>query len=120
MTYDKTTQNKVLAYGEKHGVRKALRKFDISQVAYYNFKKRASSDYISPSRKTYFKKLDPTKLKQFVIENPDRTLKEMGEHFKVSHVSVWKALKKLNFSFKKRSFSTENEMKQNDQNTQKN
>jgi transposase len=50
------------------------------------------------------RKVNSAQLKAYVTENPDKTLHEIAEIFHVSHVSIWKNLKKLKYSFKKKLF----------------
>jgi transposase len=47
-------------------------------------------------------KFDQKSLEEYVKEHPDSTLKEIGTVFKVSGVSIWRRLKKLNFNYKKK------------------
>jgi len=112
MTYDKTTRKKILAHAESHGVRATLRKFDVNSQTYYAWKKQEAEGYVKPERKSFYRKMNPLELKSYVEENPNQTLVQIGEYFGVSDVAVLKALQKLGFSFKKRNFSTPNEMKQ--------
>jgi transposase len=69
---------------------------------------------VKPPRKAFFHKLDPQKVQDFVEKNPDFTCEQVGLHFGASAVAVYKCLKKLGFSFKKRSFSMQNETKNNE------
>ncbi|WP_407350372.1 IS630 transposase-related protein [Lactococcus garvieae] len=119
MTYDKTTKKKILSYGAGHTASEAIVKFDISRGTFYRWLKESQEGYVKPKRKPFFRKLDPEKLKQYVLENPNLTGEQIGIKFGTSGTAVIKALHKLNFSFKKRSFSTENEMNRSEQNTKK-
>lgn len=47
-------------------------------------------------------KIDPEKLKNYVEANEDQTLAEIAKLFSVSICSVYKRLKKLGFSYKKK------------------
>lgn len=116
MTYDKTSRKKILNYAEIHGVRPALKKFEISSATYYVWKAQEAPDYVKPPRKPFFRKMDPAELQAYVEANPDLTCAQIGLHFKVSDVSVFHALRKLGFSFKKRSFSIKSVTKKNGQN----
>ena len=51
-------------------------------------------------------KINLVELKKFIDANPDKTLQEIGHKFSVSHVSIWSALKKLNYVSKKRRYYT--------------
>ena len=48
------------------------------------------------------KKLDPNDLKIFVDQNPDLTIKQIADHFKVYPQAVFYRLGKLNYTYKKR------------------
>ena len=47
-------------------------------------------------------KIDPNQLKSYVENNEDKTLAEIAVVFKVSICSVYKRLKKLGYSYKKK------------------
>ena len=46
--------------------------------------------------------LDDAKLSEHVKANPDATLVEIAEVFSVSHVAIWKALRRLKITHKKK------------------
>jgi transposase len=119
MTYDKTTKKKILKYADENGARAAIKKFSISSATLYVWKREQEPDYIKPERKAFHRKMDPEALRIYVLENPDLTCEQFGLHFGVSYVAVYKVLKKLGFSFKKRTFFTENEMRPRESNTKK-
>ena len=48
------------------------------------------------------KKLNPNDLKIFVDKNPDLTIKQIADHFKVYPQAVFYRLGKLNYTYKKR------------------
>ena len=66
----------------------------------------------SPSNRS-FKKIDPELLKEYIKNNHDLYLREIGEYFGVSSVAVHKVLKKLKITLKKRSHSTRRETLKN-------
>lgn len=47
-------------------------------------------------------KVCKTTLQQFVASHPNKTLKEMGEHFGVSGPAIGNLLRKLGYSYKKK------------------
>jgi transposase len=47
------------------------------------------------------RKVDYKKAKKFIEENPDKTLKEIGEKFKVTGKAVWYIVKQLGITYKK-------------------
>ncbi|CAL7962140.1 hypothetical protein MIDIC_410026 [Alphaproteobacteria bacterium] len=56
-------------------------------------------------------------LKDCVIANPDDNLIEIGKKFKVGSCAIFKKLKKLGFSYKKKSLPMWRQMGENVQNT---
>jgi transposase len=48
------------------------------------------------------RKVDYEKVQKFVEKNPDKTLKEIGERFKISAFASHKIIRKLNITYKKR------------------
>jgi transposase len=108
MTYDKTSKKKILKYAEEHGHRAAIKKFSISSATLYIWIDQMRPDYVKPTRKSFFHKLNPDEVKRYVQQAPDSTLAQIGAHFGASSVAVYNCLKKLGFSFKERSFSTKN------------
>src|SRR5262249_49234960 len=52
--------------------------------------------------------LDDAKLSAHVKGHPDATLTEIAEVFSVSHVAIWKALRRLNITRKKKAFYSAN------------
>jgi transposase len=52
------------------------------------------------------RKLPPDKLADYVEQNPDDFLKEIGSHFGASDVAVGKALRRLKITRKKRHLDT--------------
>lgn len=119
MTYDTTTKRKILSHAQTHCVSEAAQKFSVSRLSIYRWRAELEEGYIKPQRKPFFHKLNPSELKAYVENNPNQTCAQMGEKFDVSDVAVLKCLKKMGFSFKKRSFSIEKEMNRSEQNTKK-
>jgi transposase len=55
-----------------------------------------------PPYKIKYRKMNPEKLIEFIQQNPDFTLIEIGDHFGVSGTSVYDACKKLKITRKKK------------------
>ena len=53
-------------------------------------------------RKKTWRKIEPAKLKEYVEQHPDTYLKEIAEEFGCSDVAIFKALKRLKISRKKK------------------
>ena len=66
------------------------------------FQKETGS--ILPKKPTVTKprKVDYNKVDEYVEQNPDKTLKEIEKEFGCSHNAIFKILKKLNITYKKR------------------
>ena len=66
--------------------------------------------------KTRPNKVDWNQVLEFVKNNNDKTLREIGENFKVNPSSVFRILFLFNFTFKKSRFYTKKETKMNEEN----
>jgi putative heme iron utilization protein len=55
----------------------------------------------SQTHKERQRKINKERLRAYVEENPDKTLMELGEVFQVSHVSIFRSLKKMSITLKK-------------------
>jgi transposase len=62
-------------------------------------------------------KIDQKELENYVKTYPNKRLSEIGENFKVSGVAIWKALKKLGFSYKKKRSPMWKQVKKNEPST---
>ena len=104
MAYSVDFRKKVVEYLLKgHSQRAAASTFGIHQETvnqwYQQYRKTGSLKKKLPIRK--FRKIDPQKLKIYVMEHPDVYLKEIGEVFGCSDVAVLKALRRLGITRKK-------------------
>jgi len=59
-------------------------------------------------------KVDTHELKLYVEQNSDKTVVQIGEVFKVSGCSIYRRLKKLGFSYKKKPLPIWRQMMRND------
>ena len=64
-------------------------------------------------------RIDVESLKEFVTNNPDKTLSEIGIKFGIKASSVYMRLKALNFSYKKKPSPMWKQAKRNGINTKK-
>ena len=62
-------------------------------------------------------RINTTILEEFVKNNPDKTLAEIGIQFGIKASSVYRKLKALNFSYKKKPFPTWKQVKTNEKYT---
>lgn len=108
MAYSKDFRKKVNEYLDAgHTQREARETFRISLTAINSWRKKYKAGDLSnklPSRR--FRKLDPEKLKSYVLEHPDAYLKEIGEAFGCSDTAVFKAFRRLGITRKKRQVDT--------------
>ena len=103
MRYSIDLRQRVLKYIQEGGTKvSASQRFSVSRgVIYQWLKAEAPLTYQKPGPRGP-RLLDPSALKQHVLEFPDQTLSERGRHFQVSKSSVWYGLRKLGLTRKKR------------------
>lgn len=92
----------------------AVRQFKVCRGSVYLWRQQAKAGRkkaFPQGRKRGVSKVAAGPLKDYIKEHPDQTLAEIGECFGVSGVMIWKRLKQLNYTFKKRAFSTKNATK---------
>ena len=106
MSYSQDLRIKVIEYLQKgNSQRKAAEVFGINltTVNEWNKKYKSTGEVKDKKPERTFKKLDPEKLETYIRKNPDAYLKEIGDVFSVSDMSVHRALKKLGITRKKRN-----------------
>jgi len=119
--YSLDLRKKVISFVTKGGrKREAAKLFNIGEDTIYRWIRQNKSGDLSPKKRTHF----PTKvsietLRKYVEDHPDHTLKEIGQAVKLSASKVWKHVKKLGLTLKKRPHSTVNVMKKNVKNLYK-
>lgn len=64
-------------------------------------------------------KIDPKKLRLYVETNEDKTLAEMGAVFNASICSIYRRLKKLGFSYKKKTSPMWSQIKKSEMDTKR-
>jgi transposase len=109
MSYSIDLRARVVNYIENGGGKaEAARLFNVSRVTVYKWlkKKEVSGVLKDDPPKRGWKKINPEALAEYVKNNPDQTLAEYANHFKVKISSTWLALKKLKITRKKRPCST--------------
>lgn len=67
-----------------------------------------------PGRKPGSSLIEAEALKKYVEAHADQTLAEVGRHFGVSGVAIWKRLRQMDYTFKKRHSSTKNAAKKSE------
>ena len=85
----------MLSYRQTHSVSATSRKFDIARLTIYAWEKQARPDYVKPTPKAWFMKIDPEKLREIVSQNPNLLLREIAPMFGCCINAVSKALKRI-------------------------
>jgi len=110
-------RKRVLEYyiDEGHTIRETAAVFKVGKTTIENWEAllaETGSLKKRPLNRT-FKKIDPEKLKTYVNEHCDDTLKEIAAHFNCTIHAVDQALKKCHITYKKKSRVTSNGTKKN-------
>ena len=121
MYYSADFRKRTLEYTNTHTLHETADIFGISVSTISQWKKLIregkSLEYAYPPRKP--RKLDHTKLIEYVNANPDKYLREIAEVFNVSESAIGRALEKLGFTLKKRPNYTRNGMRRGERITKK-
>jgi transposase len=113
-------RERVIGFIESGGSQaEAVERFDVSRTSIVRWlqrkRKTGKADALTPGRKGGTSRVKADALRDYIKEHPDQTLQEVGQHFGVSGVLIWKRLRQLNYTFKKRLFSTKSVAKKNAQ-----
>jgi transposase len=104
--YSIDLRERVIAYVDGGGSKaEACRIFRIGHnTVYLWIRQKKSRGTIEPKKRGKYKArlLDDVKLSEHVRSHPDATLVEMAKTFSVSHVAIWKALRRLKITHKKK------------------
>jgi transposase len=77
--------------------------FKIGIATVYRYIKHWKSGTLAPKKRTnYSSKVNLEEIKKYVEQNTDHTLKEIGMKFSLSASTVYRALVKLEISYKKK------------------
>jgi transposase len=95
----------------------AVERFKVSRASIVRWlqRKRRTGEATAqvPGRKQGSSLIETAVLKKYVEAHADQTLAEIGKHFGVSGVTIWKRLRQIDYTFKKRAFSTKSGAKKN-------
>ena len=103
--YDKRFKESVLAHlANGHTQASTAKLFGIGTTTLkeWNRRKKANESLEPKTRQRKPKKLPPDELRAYVEAHPDAYLSEIARHFHCAIGSVWRALKKLGITRKKR------------------
>ena len=120
MAYSLDYKRRAVGYKDEGHTFKDLEEvFKITHKTYYTWKKKLEEGYFDKKRVFERKrKIDKEKLLEVIEEKPDAYLSELAELFNCSSVAIFKALKKLNITYKKRRLHIQKSLKKNGWNIQ--
>ena len=115
MAYSNDLRGKVVSYVKSgHSRDSASKIFKLARGTVLSWLKMSETGDIKPKKRGPKQgkiREDRGKLLNFINNNTDKTLKELGEIFKVSHHSIWKILRKeFGYSYKKKHSYIKNVM----------
>jgi len=116
MAYSLDLRKKVIKHREKHTYKQTFETFGVSIttiIDWENLLKETGSLEKRPLNRT-FKKINPVKLAEFIIENPDSYLSEIAQHFNCSATAVFNALENQQITLKKLKFVIVKQMRKNE------
>lgn len=97
--------------------REAARVFNIGEATVYNWLRLHKAGSLKPKKRTdYPRKIDEKKLREYVEQNPDHTLKQIAQALGLKFQNVGKWLKRLKITRKKRPRFIKSATKRSDPN----
>jgi len=122
MAYDEKFRRKAVEFKESGHTFKQLKEtFGISRTTYIVWRKNKeiSGFYVIPRVGKYTRKgkISPDELKRLVEENPELYLYEIAQKFNCTAVAVFKRLKQMKITVKKRHSATLKNQKRKGRNT---
>jgi putative transposase len=111
--YSLDLREKVISFiSQGGGKREAAKIFGIGEDTIYRWIRREKAGELEAKKRTEFPiKVPHEVLRKYVEENPDHTLKEIGAAVGLHSSKVWKHLKRLGLTLKKRQRCIKNAMK---------
>lgn len=105
MSYSEDFRKRTIAYKlEGHTLEETSKIFKIGITTIKRWINMSKTGGLSdPPRKSFFRKIDPEKLKGYIENNPSSYLSEIAQKFDCSIPSIHAALNKLGYTRKKRS-----------------
>lgn len=105
MAYSIDLRTRVVSYVESGGSRlSASRIFRVGERTvrnWINLRRETGSVSCRPHGGGFVSKVDSTKFKQYIADNPDKTLQEIGDYFGVTHEGAAYNLRKHGYVYKK-------------------
>ncbi len=115
-TYSNDLRQRVIDYlyrGSSYEEASKLFKISISSIGRWYRKYKTEGNYNAKIRGGSKKKIDLNGLEEYVRSNKDMTLKEAAKNLGVSIFTISYWLRKLGYSYKKKTFPTWKQTKQN-------
>lgn len=105
MSHTTEIRERVLAYLEEGGlIKTACKLFGVSRSSIQRWRlRKAVTGILSPLERTNAPyKVDDEALKKYIETHPDAHLNELARHFGLTPSGIWRALKRLKITRKKR------------------
>jgi transposase len=105
--YSNDLRQRVIEYldaGNGYASASKLFKVSISAIGRWYRKYRQEGDFLPKKRGGSERRIDLSKLEEYVRANKDMTLKKAGKEFGVSMFTISYWLKRLGYSYKKKTF----------------
>jgi transposase len=101
--YELDLRERVVKFVEGGGSKaEAARRFSLGRRTVYRYLAAARKGKLAPQKSWgHWRKLDPQKLRAYVKQHSDVTLKELQRVFGVSHQALWVRLRQMGFTLKK-------------------
>lgn len=119
-SYSEDLRKKVIEYlieGNSYEKASKLFKISISAIGRWYRKYKKEGNYVAKKRGGSKRKIDLELLQHYVNTNENMTLKEASKIFKVSIYTISHWLKRLGYSYKKKTSPMWKQMKKNEINT---
>lgn len=117
--YSQDLREKVINYIEKgNSQRSAAKIFDIHEntISRWKVRKKKEGTILAKVRLGFKSKVDKQQLEEFVKNNSNITLKDIGKKFGITGTQVGRILKKLGYSYKKKPLAIWKQVQRNDLN----
>jgi transposase len=119
-SYSEDLRKKVIEYlieGNSYEKASKLFKISVSAIGRWYRKYKKEGNYVAKKRGGSKRKIDLELLQHYVNTNENMTLKAASKIFKVSIFTISHWLKRLGYSYKKKTSPTWKQMKKNEINT---
>lgn len=107
MSYDIKFRRRAISYwNDGHSKRETAEVFKVGTSTLQAWKSQLNeTGTLEPKKRIEtWRKIDPSKLKEFIESHPDAYLKEIADEFSCSDVAILKALRRLKISRKKNHY----------------